>query len=258
MKVTRLLDYLILLIINTRVIEINMIRVIPFESLGHQNHGWLDARHHFSFAGYFDPRRMGQPPLRVWNDDTIKAGTGFPMHPHRDMEIITYIRKGAISHEDDLGNKGRTVEGNVQVMSAGSGIMHSEYNLEEVDTTLFQIWIETAEPGIKPCWETKPFPQQPVTELQLLVSGRDEHRTRNVLRIYQDAALWVAKSVSGTTLKHEFGHDRHAYLVVSAGAVIINGIKAGLRDGVSITNEQSLEIVLQTDGEVVLVDLPQM
>lgn len=235
-----------------------MIEIIPFASLGRQNQGWLTARYHFSFAGYFDPQRMGQPPLRVWNDDTIKAGTGFPMHPHRDMEIITYVRKGAISHEDDLGNSGRTVEGNVQVMSAGSGIMHSEYNLEEVDTTLFQIWIETAEPGIKPRWETKPFPQQPVTELQLLVSGRDEHQSRNVLHIYQDAALWVAKSVAGTTLKHELGHNRHAYLVVSAGAAIINGTIAGLRDGVSITNEQSLEIVFQTDGEVVLIDLPQI
>ena len=113
----------------------------PFDTLGHANHGWLDARHHFSFASYHDPKRMGWGALRVWNDDEIAPRNGFPAHPHRDMEIITYVRQGAITHEDSLGNKGRTEAGDVQVMSAGSGVRHSEFNLEDETTRLFQLWI---------------------------------------------------------------------------------------------------------------------
>src|SRR6267142_3868513 len=119
-----------------------MIERRTFESLGGANHGWLDAKHHFSFAEYYDPKRMGWGALRVWNDDTIAADTGFPAHPHADMEIITYVREGAITHQDNQGNKGRTEAGDVQVMSAGSGIRHSEYNLESSKTKIFQIWIE--------------------------------------------------------------------------------------------------------------------
>mgnify|MGYP000511677121 CR=1 FL=1 len=118
-----------------------MIEVRPFASLGHANHGWLNARHHFSFANYYDPARMGWGAIRVWNDDQIAPETGFPPHGHADMEIITYVRTGAITHQDSLGNKGRTEAGDVQVMSAGSGIRHAEYNLEDGETTLFQIWI---------------------------------------------------------------------------------------------------------------------
>ncbi len=124
-----------------------MIDLRPFQSLGGANHGWLDAKHHFSFAEYHDPNRMGWGALRVWNDDTIAPGTGFPPHPHADMEIITYIRKGAITHRDHLGNIGRTEAGDVQVMSAGTGITHSEYNLEQEPTQIFQIWIRPSSRG---------------------------------------------------------------------------------------------------------------
>ncbi len=117
-----------------------MIELRPFSSLGAANHGWLDAHHHFSFAGYHDPARMGWGRLRVWNDDAIAPKTGFPPHPHSDMEIITYVREGAISHKDNLGNA-RTEAGDVQVMSAGTGIAHSEYNLEDETTRIFQLWI---------------------------------------------------------------------------------------------------------------------
>ena len=119
----------------------------PSTSLGHADHGWLDARHHFSFANYHDPARMGWGAIRVWNDDRIAAKSGFPPHPHRDMEIITYVRTGAITHQDSMGNKGRTGAGDVQVMSAGTGVTHAEYNLEDEETTLFQIWVETDKPG---------------------------------------------------------------------------------------------------------------
>ncbi len=124
-----------------------MLELRPFNTLGGAHHGWLDAHHHFSFAEYYDPQRMNWGDLRVWNDDVIAAGTGFPLHPHRDMEIITYVREGAITHQDNLGNKGRTEAGDVQVMSAGTGIAHSEYNLEDKETRIFQIWILPTETG---------------------------------------------------------------------------------------------------------------
>ena len=129
-----------------------MIERRSFDSLGGADHGWLKAKHHFSFAGYNDPRRMGWGSLRVWNDDEIAPKSGFPPHPHSDMEIITYVRTGAITHEDSMGNKGRTPAGDVQVMSAGTGVRHAEFNLEDELTTLFQIWIETDKPGAKPSW----------------------------------------------------------------------------------------------------------
>jgi quercetin 2,3-dioxygenase len=136
-----------------------MIEVRPFADLGGANHGWLDAKHHFSFGGYHDPAHMNWGNLRVWNDDTIAPQTGFPPHPHRDMEIITYVREGAITHEDSLGNKGRTEAGDVQVMSAGSGVRHSEYNLEDVTTKIFQIWIVPTRNGDAPSWGARHFPK---------------------------------------------------------------------------------------------------
>ena len=151
-----------------------MIELRPFSSLGGANHGWLNARHHFSFANYHDAARMNWGALRVWNDDIIQAGTGFPPHPHADMEIITYVREGAITHEDNLGNKGRTVAGDVQVMSAGTGIRHSEYNLESQDTKIFQIWIFPNRQGELPSWGTKPFPKgERSGQFVVLASGMD-------------------------------------------------------------------------------------
>ena len=135
------------------------IDVRRFDSLGGADHGWLKAKHHFSFANYYDPNRMSWGRLRVWNDDEIAPGTGFDPHPHRDMEIITYVRKGAVTHQDSLGNQGRTEAGDVQVMSAGSGIRHAEFNLEPETTTLFQIWIEPTAAGGQPSWGAKPFPK---------------------------------------------------------------------------------------------------
>ena len=136
-----------------------MIDIRPFASLGHANHGWLDARHHFSFASYHDPARMSWGAIRVWNDDRIAPRSGFPPHPHRDMEIITYVRTGAISHRDSMGNAGRTAAGDVQVMSAGTGVRHAEYNLEDEATTLFQIWVLTDKPGARPGWGARRFPK---------------------------------------------------------------------------------------------------
>src|SRR3954469_19991846 len=178
-----------------------MIDVRPFAGLGGANHGWLNAKHHFSFASYSDPTRMGWGALRVWNDDEIAAGTGFPPHPHADMEIITYVRDGAISHEDSLGNKGRTEAGDVQVMSAGSGIRHAEYNREDETTRLFQIWIIPTERGGAPNWGTRPFPQEDRGgRFVALASGNPEDK--DALPIRTDARVLGARVGHGDTLEY--------------------------------------------------------
>ena len=228
-----------------------MIDIRPFASLGHANHGWLDARHHFSFASYHDPARMGWGRIRVWNDDKIAGQTGFPPHPHRDMEIVTYIRTGAITHQDSLGNKGRTGAGDVQVMSAGTGVTHAEYNLENEDTTLFQIWIETDKPGAQPSWGAMPFPKEERDgSLQLLASGDPDD---GALTINADAKVLGATLGSGKTLTVDADPARHLYLVPS-GKVRVNGQEAAARDGVAITGEDKIEIEAGEDVELVLVD----
>jgi redox-sensitive bicupin YhaK (pirin superfamily) len=228
-----------------------MIDVRTFHSLGHANHGWLDARHHFSFASYHDPARMGWGRIRVWNDDKIAARSGFPPHPHRDMEIVTYVRTGAITHQDSLGNKGRTGAGDVQVMSAGSGVVHAEYNLEDEDTTLFQIWIETDRPAVQPSWGAMPFPKESREgAFQLLASG---DAADGALTINADARVLGATLEAGESIRLEAQPDRHLYLVPS-GRIRVNGVEANSRDGVAITGERTLEITAGEDAELVLVD----
>ena len=228
-----------------------MIDIRPFASLGHADHGWLDARHHFSFANYHDPARMGWGRIRVWNDDKIAGKSGFPPHPHRDMEIVTYVRTGAITHQDSLGNKGRTAAGDVQVMSAGTGVTHAEYNLEDETTTLFQIWIETDRPSAAPSWGAMPFPKEARDgSFQLLASGNAED---GALTINADARVLGATLGKGNTLTIDAQPDRHLYLVPS-GAVTVNGRDAAARDGIAITGEERIEIEAGEDVELVLVD----
>jgi redox-sensitive bicupin YhaK (pirin superfamily) len=228
-----------------------MIDIRPFNSLGHADHGWLDARHHFSFADYHDPARMGWGRIRVWNDDRIAAKTGFPPHPHRDMEIVTYVRTGAITHQDSMGNKGRTGAGDVQVMSAGTGVTHAEYNLEDEQTTLFQIWIETDKPSARPSWGAMPFPKDSrAGAFQLLASGDPDG---GVLRINADARILGATINAGESITLEASRERHLYMVPS-GRVRVNGIEAGARDGVAITGEDQVTIDAEEDSELVLVD----
>ena len=228
-----------------------MSAIRKFESLGHADHGWLDARHHFSFANYHDPNRMGWGRIRVWNDDKIAAKSGFPPHPHRDMEIVTYVRTGAITHQDSMGNKGRTEAGDVQVMSAGTGVTHAEYNLEDEDTTLFQIWIETDKPGAQPGWGARPFPKESREgQLQLLASGNGDD---GALRINADARILGATLKAGETLEYAADPERHLYLVPSA-RIEVNGIAAEKRDGVAITGEDRITVKAEEDAELVLVD----
>ncbi len=232
-----------------------MIELRPFGALGGADHGWLKARHHFSFARYHDPERMGWGALRVWNDDEIAPKSGFPPHPHADMEIITFVREGAITHEDDLGNKGRTEAGDVQVMSAGSGVRHAEYNLEPETTKIFQIWIEPARHGGKPAWGAKPFPKSDRSgRFVTLASGfRDDD---GALPIRSDARVLGASVKAGASVEYTLAPGRHAYLVPASGEIEVNGVKLAARDGAAIKDETSLKVKALKDAEIILVDAP--
>ncbi|MBA4089123.1 MAG: hypothetical protein C0494_00845 [Sphingobium sp.] len=230
-----------------------MIELRPFDSLGGDNHGWLNAKHHFSFAGYHDPARMHWGNLRVWNDDTIQPHTGFPPHPHRDMEIITYVREGAITHEDSLGNKGRTEAGDVQVMSAGTGIRHSEYNREDVTTTIFQIWIVPTRQGDAPSWGARPFPKgERSGQFVTLASGYDNDD--DALPIRTDARVVAATLKAGESADYPIGADRKAYLVPASGAIEIDGQRVNARDGAAISDLAVIRVTAIEDSEIVLVD----
>jgi redox-sensitive bicupin YhaK (pirin superfamily) len=230
-----------------------MIERRPFDSLGGADHGWLDAKHHFSFASYHDPKRMGWGALRVWNDDTIAPGTGFPPHSHGDMEIITYVREGAITHRDNLGNEGRTEAGDVQVMSAGSGITHSEYNLEPGTTRIFQIWIIPTETGKPPSWGAKPFPRgERSGKFVALASGFADDT--DALPLRTDARVLGATLKAGESTTYVLADGRQSYLVPSTGSVEVNGVKLDARDGAAIRNEPALRVTALEDAELVLVD----
>jgi len=230
-----------------------MIDVRPFNTLGAANHGWLDAHHHFSFADYYDPSRMNWGNLRVWNDDAIAPKSGFPPHPHSDMEIITYVREGAITHQDSLGNKGRTEAGDVQVMSAGSGITHAEYNLEDETTRLFQIWIVPTQRGGNPSWGARPFPKGDRSgKFVTLASGFAEDG--EALPIRTEARVLGATLKKGETTDYALGSDRHAYLVPATGRIEINGVAANARDGIAISDTETLTVTALEDAELVMVD----
>jgi redox-sensitive bicupin YhaK (pirin superfamily) len=230
-----------------------MIERRPFESLGGANHGWLNAKHHFSFADYHDPERMGWGSLRVWNDDTIAPNTGFPPHPHADMEIITYVREGAITHQDSLGNKGRTEAGDVQVMSAGTGIRHSEYNMEPGTTRIFQIWILPTSRGKAPSWGAKPFPRGDRSGRFITLASGDPSDS-DALPIRTDARVLGATLKAGETAEYQLGTKRHGYLVPAQGSIEVNGVALNARDGAAISEEPVVKVNALEDTELVLVD----
>ena len=232
-----------------------MIERRPFETLGEANHGWLDAHHHFSFAGYHDADRVNWGALRVWNDDAIAPRSGFPPHPHADMEIITYVREGAITHQDNLGNRGRTEAGDVQVMSAGTGIAHSEYNLEDEETRLFQIWIvpDGRRERKAPTWGAKPFPKgDRAGRFVTLASGFEEDA--DALPIRTGARVLGATLQAGQSALYPTSGDRHLYLVPSKGSVEVNGVRIDARDGAAITAVDAVSVTALDDAEIVMVD----
>lgn len=231
-----------------------MIEHRPRESLGTVERSWLQARLHFAFSGMGCPEHRPLGALRVWNDDEFAPGGGFPLHTHADMEIITYVRRGAITHEDSLGNVGRTEAGDVQVMSAGSGIRHSEHNREDEPTLLFQIWIAPREPGGEPRWSSRRFPRAGrAGRLVVLASGCPQDH--DALLIRADARVLGATMGAGDRITYSLGETRSGYLVPSTGCVDLNGIRLAVGDGGLIHNEAHLTLTAIDDTELVLVDL---
>ena len=235
-----------------------MIKHYPFNQLGKADHGWLKANFHFSFAHYYNAKRIGFGALRVVNDDLINANSGFPPHPHHNMEIITFVRSGAIHHQDSQGNKGITQSGEVQVMSAGKGIVHSEYNLTNEPLTLYQIWIQPNKHNIKPRWATKLFPSNYSTHsLPLLVSGYKEDKN-TALFINQDARIFGGKIKKGTRINHPITHQ--AYVLASQGQFELtnsgNLVEMNKGDGAEVTKTKEVTITALTDSEIVIIDVP--
>jgi len=229
--------------------------IFPFEALGRFENEWLNSRFHFSFADYHDPNRMGIGPLRVWNDDRIESGTGFDPHPHRDMEIITYVRHGAITHRDSLGNEGRTEAGDVQVMSAGIGIVHSEYNLEQEPTDLFQIWIMPNRRGHEPRWDMRQFPKADrAGSLVALASGRKG--SGDALRIHADATLFGATLLAGQATSVTIDPGRQAYIVPAAGRVSVDGTAVETRSGAVVQSAGKISLIASEECELLFADLP--
>ncbi|MDX2237500.1 MAG: pirin family protein [Hyphomonadaceae bacterium] len=234
-----------------------MIEKRPFEKLGQFDNDWLNARYHFSFSNYLDPARMNWGALRVWNDDRIKAKSGFAPHSHADMEIITYVRKGAITHQDSLGNRGRTEAGDVQVMSAGSGVTHAEYNLEDDATELYQIWLLPKQRGGKPSWGAAKFPKgDRAGAFVTLASGYADDQAAGALPIRQDARLLAATLKAGDSATYAIEPGRNVYLAVAEGEAAVNGVALAHRDGAAIRDEAAITVTAARDAEIVLVDAP--
>lgn len=230
-----------------------MIDIRPLAGLGHRDHGWLDTHHHFSFSDYYDTDRMGWGALRVWNDDVIGPKAGFPPHPHSDMEIITFVRTGAITHKDSLGNTGRTGAGDVQVMSAGTGVVHAEYNLEDEATSLFQIWIMPDRAGEQPSWGTREFPRGARAGKWVVVASGDPESDES-LPIRSDAKVLAATLSAGDTVTYQASPLRHQYLVATRGRIRVNGEEAQPRDGIAITGVERITVEALDNVELVMVD----
>ena len=232
-----------------------MINIRKLNDLGKGDHGWLKSNFHFSFADYYNRNNMSFGQLRVINDDQISAHMGFDMHPHENMEIITYVRQGAISHQDSMGNKGTTKAGEVQVMSAGKGIRHSEINNTDEDVTLYQIWIMPNKKNVEPRWDQEKFPTTPVKgELPLLVSGRKKDQRHGVLFIHQDAAIYAGRVNKGDSITNKIKHQ--AYILVSQGEVEIGGKKLAKGDGAEVTQQSEIKISALSDAEILILDVP--
>jgi redox-sensitive bicupin YhaK (pirin superfamily) len=231
-----------------------MITIRPSKQRGGGDYGWLSTRHSFSFDTYHDPKFIGFRSLRVINEDVVQPGHGFPMHPHRDMEIITYILEGALEHQDSLGTGSVIRPGDGQRMSAGKGIRHSEKNPSQTDPAhLLQIWILPERPGLEPSYEQKAFPaEEKRGKLRLIAAPGGED---GAVTIHQDAKLYVSLLEPGQEVIHQLGKSRHAWLQVAKGAVELNGNPLTQGDGAAISNEQRLTVKGRDSAEILLFDL---
>jgi len=231
-----------------------MITVRPSNERGHFDHGWLNTYHTFSFASYYDPEHMGFRSLRVINEDWVHAGNGFGTHPHRDMEIITYVLEGALAHQDSMGTSSAIRPGEVQRMSAGSGVTHSEFNHSQTEAVhLLQIWIMPDKKGIKPSYEQTAFPDAEKRGKLRLVASRDGRE--GSVSINQDAELYATLLEPGETVTHELGAKRYGWAQVVRGGITLNGLPLQAGDGAAISNEERLELTGTESSEVLLFDL---
>jgi redox-sensitive bicupin YhaK (pirin superfamily) len=231
-----------------------MIQIRKSNERGHANHGWLDSFHTFSFADYYDPGFMGFRTLRVINEDVIAKANGFGTHPHRDMEIITYVMRGELEHKDSMGTGSVIRPGDVQRMSAGTGVKHSEFNhSQEKDVHLLQIWILPEANGLKPSYEQKSFPLAEKKNRLRLVASRDS-REGSIL-VQQDADLFASVLDQGKEVLHELKDGRHAWIQVVAGTLDVNGKSLAAGDGAAVANEKLLSFKGKSDTEFLLFDL---
>jgi redox-sensitive bicupin YhaK (pirin superfamily) len=231
-----------------------MIQIRKSTQRGHFDHGWLDTYHTFSFAGYQDPHHMGFRSLRVMNEDTVQPGEGFGTHPHRDMEIVTYVLEGALEHKDSMGNGEVLRPGEFQRMSAGTGITHSEFNPSEDELVhLYQIWLLPKQKGISPSYEQKRFAEEERHNRLRLVASPDA--AQQSLRIHQDACIYLATLDANHAIHFELPSDRHAWLQVLRGAVTLNGLALDTSDGAAVSGEPALAVKATSDAEIMLFDL---
>ena len=229
-----------------------MIRIRPGDERGPADYGWLRSRHTFSFGGYYDPRHMGVSALRVINDDRVTAGAGFPPHSHQDMEIISYVKKGSIEHKDSMGNVERLPAGEFQLMSAGTGVTHSEYNPSDSESLEFlQIWIQPNVFGIEPGYQQKRFPERRGLQLIASPDARDES-----LLLHQDASLYQLRLGADESASHRPAPGRTVYVHVVAGELAVGGEKLHAGDGATITAMETIEFSAETDTEALVFDLP--
>jgi redox-sensitive bicupin YhaK (pirin superfamily) len=227
----------------------------PADARGHADHGWLDTWHSFSFADYYDPRHMGFRALRVLNEDVIAPDHGFGLHPHADMEIITWVLSGRLAHRDSLGNGGELTAGEAQVMTAGTGIRHSEANPDPaVPIHLFQLWISTRRAGLKPAYDQRLFPTARRQDRLCPIASGDGRD--GSLIIQQDAAVHAALLSRNAVIDHPLAAGRHAWIQVASGALTVNGQMLAAGDGLAVSDEPRLAITSGTDSEFLLIDLP--
>jgi len=231
-----------------------MISIIKSEDRYHADHGWLDTRWHFSFGDYYDEENMNWGPLRVFNDDVIKGGGGFGAHPHKDMEIVTYVIDGVLEHQDNLGHKAQLKAGEVQMMSAGTGIVHAEYNPSKTEPVhLLQLWIMPRKKNLPPRWDQRPYDlAQRTGKLLPVISSGD---VPNTMPIDQDATIYVSHLKTGTSVTHESAPKRRAYLFVINGELDVNGQTLKQGDQARIADEPALRLTASQESEIILLDL---
>lgn len=234
-----------------------MIQIRRAEERGHADHGWLNTYHTFSFADYFDPKFMGFRSLRVINEDWVQPGYGFPTHPHRDMEIITYVLEGSLAHKDSMGTGSVIRPGEVQKMSAGTGVRHSEYNHSDKELVhLYQIWILPEKEGIKPMYEQKVIPAEEKKGKLRLVASPTGGNGNGAVKLYQDAELFTTELEPGQSVEHQLATGRYAWVQVARGSVLVNGNELNAGDGAAVAQEPTLRIEGAVDSsEVLLFDL---